>query len=612
MTIAFDNPLCPQTPYVLLEDSLNPEEDITLFQAPHQLIEAHDPSEVAPAFAAIEAALTAGHYVAGFMTYELGLALEPKLQPRLPKNTPLLWFGVFKEKTVATRQMVTDWLEENHHEEQNEALDDQLNLHLNESFSSYEKKFNQVQAAIKAGDIYQLNLTFKAAIDGLKTPLKLYQKIRHSQPVSYAAIINTGPTTFLSASPELFIKNTQGQLETRPMKGTIKRAPSSQEDQSHRQFLQRDEKSKAENLMIVDLMRNDISRIAQTGTVKVEDLFKVETYHSLHQMISVIKAEQSPDISLYEQMRALFPPGSITGAPKIRAMELIDDLETEPRGIYTGAIGYFSPKGTYCFNVAIRTVECFADGKAKFGIGSGLVFDSKARDEYEECLLKMQFLTTTPPKFSLIETIAYDPEQGLLYQEEHFERLARSANYFHYKFDQDALEDQLTQITTPLKTAIRLRILLNASGTVSITTSELSLPSPDETWPICWADTPQDSTNPFLYHKTTNRAFYDEARTNAQANNSTIKEVIFMNERGEVTEGSFTNLFIEQQGRLLTPPISSGLLPGTLREHLLKTGQAQEKILLKEDVLNANALYLGNSVRGLIKATMVDEASPTV
>ena len=606
MTIAFDNPLCPQTPYVLLEDSLNPEEDITLFQAPHQLIEAHQPSEVAPAFVAIEAALKDGHYVAGFMTYELGLALEPKLQPRLSKNTPLLWFGVFKEKTVATPQMVTDWLEENHLGEQKSDPDDQLKLHVKESQPSYEKKFNQVQAAIKAGDIYQLNLTFKASIEGLKTPLKLYQKIRRSQPVAYAALIDTGRTTYLSASPELFIKNNQGQLETRPMKGTIKRAPSSQEDQSHRQFLQRDEKSKAENLMIVDLMRNDISRIAQTGTVKVEDLFKVETYHSLHQMISVIKAKQSPDISLYEQMRALFPPGSITGAPKIRAMELIDDLETEPRGIYTGAIGHFSPDGTYCFNVAIRTVECPSEGKATFGIGSGLVFDSKARDEYEECLLKMQFLTTEPPEFSLIETMAYHPNQGLLYQDEHFERLTRSANYFHYKFNQEALEEQLTQITAPLKAATRLRILLNASGTVSITTTELSLPSPNETWPIIWAGTPQDSTNPFLYHKTTNRAFYDEARTKAQDNNSAIKEVIFINERGEVTEGSFTNLFVEQQGRLLTPPISSGLLPGTLRENLLKTGQVEEKVLFKDDVQSADTLYLGNSVRGLIKATLVE------
>ena len=605
MSIAYDNPICPEAPYVLLEDSQNPAKDISLFQSPHELIEAKNLSEIEPAFAAIEAALKAGHHVAGFMTYELGLALEPKLQKNLPANTPLLWFGVFKEKLLATQQMVTDWLDQEKNTKQASARDNDLTIKVHESFATYQQKFEKAQSAIRAGDIYQLNLTFKADIQGCTNPLALYEQFRESQPVSYAAIINTGQTIYLSASPELFIKNQAGKIETRPMKGTLERAPSSQEDKNFQQRLHRDEKSRAENLMIVDLMRNDISRIAATGSVTVEDLFKVETYHSLHQMISVIKAQLKPNLSLLDQFKALFPPGSITGAPKIRAMELIDELEEQPRGIYTGAIGHFSPDEHYCFNVAIRTLECTADGKASFGIGSGLVFDSKAKTEYDECLLKMQFLTNKRPTFSLIETIAYQPGEGLTYLSEHLERLEKSARYFLYDFDKQALEHLLNQATQPLTARTKFRVLLNKSGSISFTATEIAETPPDDIWPVTWAESPQDSTNPFLYHKTTNRQFYDEARTKAQAANGEIKEVLFYNEKEQVTEGSYTNIFVEQGGQLFTPPVSAGLLPGTLRENLLKNNKVREKTMRKQDISAADALYVGNSVRGLVKAQLV-------
>jgi len=601
----FETQICPQSPFVLLEDSQNAKRDVLLFEQPHQLIEAHNVDQVQPAFEQIEKALDEGHHVAGFMNYELGLAFEPKLHHLLSTDTPLLWFGVFKNKTLTTHQYLKDWLDQNNLDSQATDLET-ISIRPQESFASYEKKFKTIKSVIKDGSIYQLNLTFKADISGVKNILALYEEMRRSQPVSYASLIMTGQQSILSASPELFIKSKDSWLETRPMKGTLKRAPSRQEDLIYQKSLKEDEKSQAENLMIVDLMRNDLSRIAKTGSVSVEDLFKVETYHSLHQMISIIRAEQKPDLSLYEQMQALFPPGSITGAPKIKAMELIDQLETTRRGVYTGAIGYFAPSGDYCFNVAIRTVSLDNNGNGEVGIGAGLVYDSKAREEYDECLLKMQFLQTKRPQFSLFETMAYKQNEGVVFKREHSNRLAQSASYFQFPFDQKEFEALLDSFTQNSNTDLRLKVVLSQTGTLSITPSKLDAVKSDEVWPVAWAKKPMQTKNIFLYHKTTHRDFYDTQRTHAQAKDQSIKEVLFINERGEATEGSFTNLFIEDnKGKLITPPLSAGLLPGTLRQNLLDTGKAYEKSLTMEDVNNAQSLYVGNSVRGLIKAKIM-------
>ena len=595
--------ICPQAPFVLLENSQNAKKAVLLFEAPHELIQANSIKEIEPAFEAIERALAQGNYVAGFMNYELGLALEPKMQSRLPENTPLLWFGVFKDKTITTHQYLKDWFDQYVSESERAAVKD-IKLTPQQNYQSYEKSFKTVQQAIKAGDIYQLNLTFKADVEDINNPLALYAEMRRKQPVAYASLIMTGQQTILSASPELFIENKDGWLETRPMKGTLKRAPTCKQDQTFQKTLQRDEKSRAENLMIVDLMRNDLSRISQTGSVTVEDLFKVETYQSLHQMISVIRAKPQEDLPLLEQMRAIFPPGSITGAPKIRAMELINEIEKAPRGIYTGAIGYFSPNRDYCFNVAIRTLELDQDGKGQMGIGSGLVYDSQPDQEYDECLLKMQFLTKEHPEFSLLETMAYKPSQGVLYKKEHSDRLTSSAKYFQIPFEQQDFEELLKSFTQNSTQSLRLRLLLNQNGTMTITASPLEAQEADEVWQLSVAEKPMHSANIYLYHKTTHRHFYDQARQKAQTKNKNIKEVIFLNERGEVTEGSFTNLFIKKDGQLYTPPISCGLLSGTLRMHMLNNGDVKEKILTLNDLETADQLYVGNSVRGLLKARL--------
>ena len=605
-----------QPPFVLLENSLQPKEGGDLFESPHEIITASSIAEIEPAFGLMEAAIARGDHLAGYMTYELGLALEPKLAGRLKEPVPLLWFGAFRERQRVSHAEITSFLDSaspaltttGKTTTGTTASNANLTITPSQSYNSYLNNFNKVKANIAAGDIYQLNLTFKADITNAVNPLDLYARMRRAQPVAFGSLIMTGDRTILSASPELFVESRDGWLETRPMKGTLKRGPRLEEEMAEQTVLASDEKSRAENLMIVDLMRNDLSRIAEPGTVSVEDLFKVETYRSLHQMISVIRARQNPAIGFFDQMRALLPPGSITGAPKIRAMELINELEQKPRGLYTGAIGFLSPKRDYVFNVAIRTIELDADGSGEIGIGSGLVHDSKARDEYDECLLKMKFLEAETPDFQLIETIGYFPGEGLVLLDEHMQRLQSSARYFNYQLDQDRLVTDLTLLTDQAAKPLRIRILLNESGATTITPVEISRPLPTDRWNITVAKTPMHSENPYLYHKTTHRAFYDDARFAAQKErrSDTVHEVIFINERGEITEGSFTNIFIDDQsGPLKTPPVSAGLLPGTLRASLLKVGKATEARLTITDLENAEKIYVGNSVRGLIRARLV-------
>lgn len=600
-----------QPPFILIENSLQPEEGGYLFDSPHELIMANRKSEIAGAFEAIEAALNRGDYVAGFMTYELGLALEPRLAARLKEPVPLMWFGAFSHCELVTNQDIVELLQSSAAAAENRTgntKNKNLNISPRLDLKGYKSRFAKVKKKISSGDIYQLNLTFKADIENISDPMALYARMRRSQPVAYGSLIMTGEQTILSASPELFVESRDGWLESRPMKGTLRRGPTPEHQLKERAELVGDEKSRAENLMIVDLMRNDLGRIAELGSVSVDQLFKVETYRSLHQMISIIRARRREGLTFEDEMRALFPPGSITGAPKIRAMELIDELEDEPRGVYTGAIGFITPDRDSLFNVAIRTVEMDNSGKAVIGIGSGLVHDSKPKAEYDECLLKMQFLEKELPEFQILETIGYLPGIGLLLLDEHMARLENSARYFGYPFIKARAIRDLDILANNAKTPLRIRLLLHQSGNTTITSTEIAPPTEGEEWTIAFAKNHMESSNPFLYHKTTNRSFYDDARFAAQKahQGQTINEVIFLNERNEVTEGSFTNIFLEgKKGVLITPPVSAGLLCGTLRQSLLEDGHAVEKTLTKKDLETARQIYVGNSVRGLIKANLV-------
>lgn len=375
---------------VLLDDNLTPEGASYLFHNPVEIIYANDATDVLAALSKIEYALQQGHHVAGFFAYELGYLFEERLSALLPENLsgPLIWVGVYGDAPAMARDEVDAWLQS---EGQGDFQLEYTAATLDRN--AYTDLFDRVKHYIAAGDIYQLNLTFKGEYTFTGNPLALYRSLRERQQVSYGAYISTPEFNILSLSPELFIRIKDRIIEARPMKGTAARGETPAQDEEQKRWLKTDEKSRAENLMILDLLRNDISRIAEIGSVKVPDMFTIETFATLHQMTSSVRAKLKPGIGLHHIIRSLFPCGSITGAPKIRAMEIINELESTARGIYTGAIGMMSPNGDMCFNVAIRTTVLSADGAATIGIGSGLVSDSDGDDEYDECLLKMRFLT---------------------------------------------------------------------------------------------------------------------------------------------------------------------------------------------------------------------------
>jgi len=375
---------------VLLDDNLSPDATSYLFRDPVDVICAYEAKDVSAALSKIEYATQQGHYIAGFFAYELGYLFEERLNHLLPENLngPLIWVGVYDRISPMAPVEIDAWLQVA--EREHYSLE-----YTGVTFdrATYTELFAQVKHYINAGDIYQLNLTFKAEFSFSGSPLALYRSLRQRQNVSFGSLIQTPEFNVFSLSPELFIRIKDRAIEGRPMKGTAARGNSYQHDEELKTWLKNDEKSRAENLMILDLLRNDFSRIAEIGSVNVPDMYTIETFATLHQMTSGVEAKLKPGTGLHHILRNLFPCGSITGAPKIRAMEIIRELEPEPRGIYTGAIGMISPNGDMCFNVAIRTAVVSNDGTGKIGIGSGLVADSNVDDEYDECLLKLRFLT---------------------------------------------------------------------------------------------------------------------------------------------------------------------------------------------------------------------------
>ena len=593
--------------FVLLDNSSGRGAPSLLFTHPTEIVSAWTPEEVPAALARLEAAADAGLHAAGFFAYELGYVLEPKLMELMPegRNVPLLWFGLYKSPRVMKEAEVDHWLAT--HTRSGSYQFTSVTRAWDQT--EYEQKFSAVQDKIRAGDIYQLNLTFKARFRLEGSPLTFYRDMRQRQRVAYAGIVDTGDVTVLSASPELFIEKHGPVVSTRPMKGTAPRAGTPEADADQRRVLSSDIKQRAENLMIVDLMRNDLGRIAEVGSVNVTDLFTVETFRTLHQMTSGVTATLKDGLGLADLIRAIFPPGSVIGAPKIRAMELIRDYETEPRGVYCGAIGHITPTGEALFNVAIRTPVVFRDGRGEMGIGSGVVYDSVGAKEYAECLLKMKFLTDPPKRFELIETILHDAGTGYWLLEGHLKRLTASAAYFGYAFDEGAARDALAAAVAGRQgERLRVRLLLAEDGTLSISVTEQAPQRPEAVMRYVISDTRLDSTNAFLFHKTTRRDLYDREWQH-YADTQGSDEVLYLNERGEVAEGSRTNVFIEKNGRLLTPPLSSGLLPGVLRAELIAQGRAHEAVLTLDDLAGADAVFVGNSVRGLVKAEALGQGA---
>ncbi len=594
-------------PYVLLDDSLTAGGRSLLFTAPQDIVCVSEPGEVEAALQKVSDGLARGLHAAGYFAYELGYCLEPKLKGLLPegRDTPLFWIGLFKEPQPLNDGETRSWLETHGGAERAKIS----NLRLSWTREQYGSAFRSVKDYIAAGDVYQINLTQKFFFDFEGDAVALYAALRRKQRVAYGALIAAPELSVLSLSPELFFRREGQHMSTRPMKGTAPRGRTPREDARLKTWLAMDEKQRAENLMIVDLLRNDLARVSRIGSVEVTDLFTVETYRSVHQMTSGITAELRSDMGLGDMLHALFPCGSVTGAPKVRAMEIIHELESGPRGIYTGAIGHVAPSGDCQFNVAIRTVVL--DGQSgEMGIGGGIVADSKEDSEYEECLLKAHFLTKVDAPFELIETLRYEEGKGYHLLERHLTRLQSSAHHFGYPFSREAVLAALNEEGARVASPVALvRLLLGEDGAITVTSREIALPTKDTVWRFVISDQRVDEKDPIFYHKTTRRQFYD-AEMERQKALTGCDEVVFLNTRGELTEGTRTTLFVEQDGRLFTPALACGLLPGTLREELLDLPRAaaSEAVLTPADLARADRIYLGNSVRGLVRAELMQPA----
>ncbi|MCX5571059.1 aminodeoxychorismate synthase component I [Kaistia nematophila] len=593
--------LTASSPFVLLEDRLDASATAALYADPVEIVRCYDAAAVPDAMARIEAGLGRGLHAAGFLGYELGYALQDRLVAALPagRELPLLWFGLFREALrlgAAELDAVFGALAPP------PAIAD-VRPRLDEA--AHASKIGRVLDYLAAGDAYQINLTFPIDFRYGGDPLALYAALRANQPVAHGGIISFDGATILSVSPELFLDVSAGRATTRPMKGTVPRQADPDADRAAIDELREDPKQRAENLMIVDLLRNDLGRISEIGSVEVENLFNAETYPTFHAMASTVTSRLLPGTSLSELMQAAFPCGSITGAPKLRAMEIIRELEEDPREIYTGSIGAIAPNGDLRFNVAIRTATLLADGRGRYDVGSGVVADSHAEAEYAECLLKARVLTDLGEDYGLIETLRGSAETGLGRLDLHLDRLAASASALGFVFDRGEAEARLEALREAFggEQDRRVRLELRRDGTLDIVAPALP-PEPDRPVATIIASLQADAGDPFLRHKTTKRRLYEAAFAEAGARGA--DEAILVNRSGFVTEATRSNIFVEREdGMLLTPPLADGLLPGILRESLLRSGKAIERQLTPDDLVTAGRWYLGNSLRGLRPARML-------
>ena len=552
-------------------------------------------------FDALEVATAQGEWVALAVDYGLGAYFEPAA-PMLAHDRPLLRGWVFGRARQLAADAVATFLEQ-----QQALLSDEervagiAELIPSQDALSYAARVEQIRRWIADGDCYQINLTFPLDFKVYGDPLALYARLRQRQPVRYGAYISAPEETVLSFSPELFFERQNHRVVTRPMKGTAPRGIAPEEDEVQRTSLLASEKDRAENIMIVDLLRNDLGRLALPGQVRVESLCAAEAYPTLWQLVSTVSA-QVPDVRLFDLFRALFPCGSITGAPKVRAMQRIADLEKNaPRGLYTGALGWLSPGGDCRFNVAIRTVELGAGGRAQLGVGSGIVIDSEPEKEYAECLLKARFLTGFDPGFELIETIRMEHGEYPLLSL-HLERLETSAHALGFRCEVPAIRTALlAQLRGRVNEVNRVRLTLAHGGAYRLVVTPLSNEQKD--WHVVWAEARLDAGEYLLRHKTSARSRYDQCLAKL-ASRPEVFDAIFLNARGEICEGARSTVFVERKGMLLTPPLSCGLLPGVLRRSLIESGRTVEHVLRREDVLGASRLYVGNALRGLIPVTL--------
>lgn len=547
---------------------------------------AFTPAEVTTVLRQAESAAAAGCYAVGFVAYEAAAALDPHL-PALPPlpGLPLAWFIVFAEREARPAP-------------QQPSFDQLLSLQPTLIAAAYDRTISALHAAIAAGESYQVNYTFPLIGQCQDDPRDRYAAMLASQRPPFGAMLDTGRHLILSASPELFFQRQGDRIVTRPMKGTAVRGRFPDEDALTARTLQSSAKERAENLMIVDLLRNDLGQIAQTGSVQVEGLFELESYPTVHQLTSTISAKLLPGIDLADIFTALFPCGSVSGAPKKRSMELIANHEAQARGVYCGAIGMLAPGGEALFSVAIRTLLLDRQtGSYRMGVGSGITWDAEATAEYAECLAKASFLTQ-PQQPRLLESLRLENGAYPLLTR-HLTRLAWSAGRLGHRYDAALTERRLREHAATTQGTCKVRLLLSVDGTVEIT----SEPVMADSVPLRLAISSHtvDRNDPSLYRKLEARQRYDAARRE----HPEADEVLLLNQQGQLTEGSYHNLVLRLDDRLVTPPLSCGLLPGVMRAELLAQGVIHEQILYPDDLRQATEVWLINAVRGWRRAELI-------
>jgi len=572
-----------------------------LFLQPRSRIVCFKRAGISKALAAVEKLIASGKYVAGYCSYELGYGLDDAFKKVPISSTyPLLWFGVFDKPITYTNLDLAEIVSD---------TGEFWGYHCRHALSknAYGRGIDAIQKYLQAGDTYQINYCSKLMFDYRGNGAALFAALNQQQKVAYAAYIHDGKRHICSVSPELFFSIKGNSIVMKPMKGTLlKKRGRAHIQQSVRAFKACD-KNKAENLMIVDLIRNDCGKICVPHSIAVPKLFTIEEYETLYQMTSTISGTLKRSRHFGDVLKALFPSGSVTGAPKIRSMEIIRELEQAPRGIYTGAVGFCGPKMKKAvFNIPIRTVVLDSNKMTgEMGIGSGVVFDSKARNEYDECVGKARFLHAALKQYEIIETLRYDPGKGFALITAHIHRLAASAAYFNIPCNRSALKRMLKERAAGFRPqkAYRVRILMNDAGDCKLSHAIISDTVRTQRT-IAVSKHAVDSRNVFLRHKTTNRRLYDAEHRKARKRG--LSDVIFMNEKHQVTEGAISNVFVKKNGIYCTPPVSCGLLPGTYRDALLKRkkGIYREKVLWYTDLVHADEIYLCNSVQGMMRVTL--------
>jgi para-aminobenzoate synthetase / 4-amino-4-deoxychorismate lyase len=588
----------------------NPSQKCWLFfQNPSEILVAKTLAEVVPALEQVERALAKRHcYAAGFIAYEAAPAFDQVLRAKPTGDFPLLWFGLYDRPQIIPSP--GKWTEKF-----NPALPD---WSPTTTRSAYDVAIERIKEFIARGDTYQVNYTYR-----LRTPFQddapaFFFELFKAQKAPYAAYIDTGRFVLCSASPELFFSLEGDLITSRPMKGTAGRGLSLLEDLAQAEWLKNSEKNRAENVMIVDMVRNDIGRIAETGSIRVPELFSVEKYPTVWQMVSTVTGETRA--GLLGILRALFPPASITGAPKARTMEIIAELETTPRLVYTGGIGFIGPGRQAQFNVAIRTAIIDKEtGQAEYGVGGGITWDSVDAAEFDECQTKAKILSARIPSFSLLETMLWSPQEGYLLVDHHLSRLRDSAVYFDFSIDIEAVHRYLESLTAGFsRKAHKVRLIVAEDGNMETQAEPLNWQGEagvrgGRSMQVSLAENPIESNNPFLYHKTTNRRVYEQARRERPE----FDDVILWNERGEVTETTIANLVVELEGELYTPPVSCGLLPGIYRGWLLEQGEVGERVIHIHELPDCNRIWAVNSVRKrwelqLVRTAIVDQLLETL